>query len=173
MTDLLVLDMVKKKLVTYQIVMTIGYDANSFNENSYKGDIYQDHYGRAVPRHSHGTFNLVEYTSSTSTIMETAVKLYHQIIHEGLMVRRVNITACNVISEELAKARSSYEQLSFFDNYDEDIIKEQQKQKEKRIQKAILRIQSKYGKNALLKGMNLQEAGMTRQRNKQIGGHKA
>ncbi len=184
MIDLLVLDLVEKHLVTNQIVLTIGYDienlTDSYIANSYKGEITTDHYGRQIPKHSHGTENLKEYTSSTKLITEATLILFDRIINSNLSVRRITVTACNVIKEETAqilKSKSPAEQLDFFTDYDEK-IKEEKKEKaylarERARQEAIIELRQQYGKNAILKGMNFEEGGTTRERNSQIGGHRA
>ena len=181
MTDLLVLDMVDKHLVTDQMVLTIGYDVESLSDpeirKKYQGEVTRDHYGRTVPKHAHGTANLPFPTSSTKMIMEAITQLYDRIIHPDLLVRRINVCAGRVLREDEVNASETFEQLDLFTDYEalEQKRKEEQKElaKEKRIQHAILDIQKKYGKNALLKGMNLEEGAMTKERNGQIGGHKA
>lgn len=181
MTDLLVLDMVDKHLVTDQMVLTIGYDVESLSDpeirKKYQGEVTRDHYGRTVPKHAHGTANLPFPTSSTKMIMEAITQLYDRIIHPDLLVRRINVCAGRVLREDEVNASETFEQLDLFTDYEalEQKRKAEQKElaKEKRIQHAILDIQKKYGKNALLKGMNLEEGAMTKERNGQIGGHKA
>ncbi len=178
MTELLVLDLVEKGLVTNQIVVTIGYDIDNLKGNhSYKGEITTDMYGRKVPKHAHGTCNLKCYTSSTKKIMEGTLELYDRIINEKLLVRRVNITANNLLDEKLATKAEKYEQLDLFTDY-EALEKEKKKEKkelekERHIQEAMINIKRKYGKNAVLKGLNLEEGATTIDRNSQIGGHKA
>ena len=181
MMDRLVLDMVDKGLVGNQVVLSIGYDRESFSDpefrKNYKGVIVKDHYGREVPKHAHGTANLPFPTSSTKLIMEAVTELYDRIIQPQLLVRRINICAGRVLPEAEAKRAGDFEQLNPFTDYAalEKQREEEEKElkKEKRIQHAILDVQKKYGKNALLKGMNLEEGAMTRERNRQIGGHKA
>jgi DNA polymerase V len=182
MTDLLVLDLVDKRLVTDQMVLTIGYDAESLTNpdiaKDYHGKISVDHYGRKVPYHAHGTANLEHFTSSTKHIMEAVLKLYDRIIDEKLLIRRINIVASHVVRERDAKAETGeYEQLDLFTDYEERerarAAEQKELERERRLQGAILDIQKKYGKNALLKGMNLEEGAMTIERNGQIGGHKA
>lgn len=181
MADLLVLELVDKKLVTDQIVLTVGYDIDNMTDpairNKYHGEITTDRYGRKIPKHAHGTGNLPEYTSSTRMIMQAVEKLYDRIINRDLLVRRIYITAQRVIPERDIPAAPDYEQLDLFTDYAAlEREKEQEKQnaeKEKRIQHAVLDIQKKFGKNAVLKGMNLEKGAMTRERNGQIGGHKA
>ncbi len=181
MTDLLVLDMVDKGVVTDQMVLTIGYDVESLTNpdirKSYQGEVTTDYYGRKVPKHAHGTVNLPFSTSSTKIIMEAVTELYDRIVHPDLLVRRINVCASRVLAEAAVETGEKYEQLDLFTDY--GALEQQQKdtkrelEKEKRIQHAVLDIQKKYGKNALLKGMNLEEGAMTKARNGQIGGHKA
>ena len=176
MTELLSLDLVKKGIVTNQLVLDIGYDIDNLTNPSishlYNGEITLDRYGRKVPKHAHGTINIDHHTSSSKVLIEEALKLYDKIINKQLLVRRLNITANKVISEEHAN-NENYEQLDLFINY-EEINKKRKKEKDERnIQKAIIQIKEKYGKNAILKGMNFQEEGTTIDRNNQIGGHKA
>lgn len=181
MTDLLVLDLVDKRLVTDQMVLTVGYDIESLSNpeirRKYHGEITTDYYGRQVPKHAHGTANLPHPTSSTRLIMEAVMELYDRIINQDLLVRRITICAGKVLPEAEVKKHEDFEQLDLFTDYAALEQKRQEEQqeleKEKRIQHAILDIQKKYGKNALLKGMNLEEGAMTRERNGQIGGHKA
>ena len=181
MTDLLVLDLVDKGLVTDQMVLTIGYDIDNLTDpairNKFHGEVTTDRYGRKVPKHAHGTANLPEYTSSTRMIMKAVEDLYDRIINPDLLVRRIYVVASRVIPEREAKEKEVFEQMDLFTDY-EALKKEKEQeqtelQKEKRIQHAILDLQKKFGKNAVLKGMNLEEGAMTRERNKQIGGHKA
>jgi len=181
MTDLLVLDLVDKGLVTDQMVLTIGYDIDNLTDpairNKFHGEVTTDRYGRKVPKHAHGTANLPEYTSSTRMIMKSVEDLYDRIINPDLLVRRIYVVASRVIPEGEAKEKEVFEQMDLFTDY-EALKKEKEQeqtelQKEKRIQHAILDLQKKFGKNAVLKGMNLEEGAMTRERNKQIGGHKA
>lgn len=176
MTELLTLDLVSKNLVTNQIVLTIGYDIDNLIipeiSRFYDGEITIDHYGRKIPKHAHGTINIDHKTSSTKIIMEAVMKLYERIINGKLLVRRINITANNVVSEKIVKEYDYYEQINLFVDYEELSKKRKKEQAEKEIQKAMLNIKNKYGKNSILKGMNLQEGGTTIERNRQIGGHK-
>lgn len=181
MTDLLVLDLVDKHLVTDQMVLTIGYDIESLNNpdirKRYHGEVTTDYYGRQIPKHAHGTANLAFPTSSTKLIMEAVTDLYDRIINWDLLVRRINVCASNVMAEEKANVAEHFEQLDLFTDYAKLEQKrneeKQELEKEKRIQHAVLDVQKKFGKNALLKGMNLEEGAMTKERNGQIGGHKA
>lgn len=181
MTDLLVLDMVDKKLVTDQMVLTIGYDIENLTDpiirSKYHGEVTTDRYGRQIPKHAHGTANLPCQTSSTRIIMKAVEDLFDRIINWDLLVRRINITASRVIPERDVVENTSYGQLDWFTDY---AALEQQREhekkelkKEKQMQQAVLDIKKKFGKNAVLKGMNFEEGATARDRNGQIGGHKA
>ena len=180
MADLLSLDLVSKKLVTDQLVMTVGYDIENLTNPSirskYNGEITIDHYGRDIPKHSHGTINIDHHTSSSKVIIEKMVELYEKIVNKDLLIRRINIVANNVIDNDKVKDKPQYQQFDLFTNYQElDEKKKQQKkeeQEENKLQNVLLSIKNKYGKNAILKGMNLEEGGTTIDRNGQIGGHK-
>lgn len=181
MTDLLVLDLVDKRLVTDQIVLTVGYDIENLSNpeisRQYKGAVTTDHYGRRVPKHAHGTANLGRQTSSTRLITDAVMKLYDQIADKRLLVRRIYVTANHVVDENMTGKEESFEQLELFTDYEalERAQREEEArlQREKRMQLAVLDVQKKFGKNAILKGMNLEEGATTRERNGQIGGHKA
>ena len=181
MTDLLVLDLVDKKLVTDQMVLTIGYDIENLTNpairNKYHGEVTTDHYGRQIPKHAHGTINLPCQTSSTKIIMKAMEELFDRIINRDLLVRRINIVAARVVPESEVSDKQTFEQLDLFTDYTAlEKKKEQEKkeqEKEKKLQQAVLDIKKKYGKNAVLKGMNFEEGATTRERNGQIGGHKA
>lgn len=181
MADLLVLDMVDKGLVTDQIVITVGYDIENLTDpkrsKAYHGEIITDHYGRKIPKHSHGTINLGKHTSSTKKIMEATSELFDRIVDKSLLIRRLNITANHVIREDDVKQEVQYEQLDLFTDYADLQAKQEKEQaqlkREKKMQKAMLTIKKKFGKNAILKGMNLEEGATARDRNSQIGGHKA
>jgi len=176
MTELLTLDLVEKHLVTNQIVLNIEYDIDNLTIESiskfYNGEITTDRYGRKVPKHAHGTTNLDHKTSSTKIIMEAVMELYERIVNEKLLVRRINITANNVVNEATVKNEQAYEQIDLFIDYEELNKKREKEQSEREIQRAMIDIKRKYGKNAIIKGMNLQEGGTTIERNSQIGGHK-
>ena len=181
MADLLALDLVEKGLVTDQIVLTVGYDienlADDNSANSYKGEIKTDYYGRKVPEHAHGTANIRKFTSSSKLITESVLKLFDDIVDKSLLARRVNIVACHVLPESSLKEEKPFQQLNFFEDFatkEEKMVKEKAAfEKEKRQQKAMAEIKKRYGKNAILRGMNLEEAGTTKDRNEQIGGHRA
>lgn len=180
MSDLLALDLVSKKLVTNQLVLTIGYDIENLTnpeiKRKYHGEITTDHYGRPVPKHAHGTFNIDHYTSSSKVIIESMVELYERIINKDLLIRRLTVVAANVINEDNVVEKPKIEQIDLFSNYeDKTELLERQKEQEKeenKLQQVLLDIKNKYGKNAILKGMNLEEGGTTIERNGQIGGHK-
>ncbi|WP_312501380.1 Y-family DNA polymerase [Lacrimispora sp.] len=181
MTDLLVLDLVDKKLVTDQLVLTVGYDIENLTnpkiKKSYHGPITTDHYGRNLPKSAHGTANLGRQTSSTKLILEAITELFERIVDKNLLVRRVNITANHVVDEKNVQKPDDFEQLDLFTDYAAEQAKKEEEEaglaREKSMQKAMLDIKKKYGKNAILKGINLEEGATTVDRNKQIGGHKA
>lgn len=177
MTELLCLDLVAKKIVTNQIVLTIGYDIDNLTNpeirKKYKGEVTTDYYGRQIPKHSHGTQNLNIYTSSTKKIMKATLELFERIYNKDLLSRRINITANNLITENEGNKINSCRQLSIFDNEETAKNEESDLAKERRLKETELAIQKRYGKNALLKGTNLQEGATTKERNGQIGGHKA
>lgn len=175
MTELLALDLVERGLVTNQIVLEVGYDVDNLKNQAisslYNGEITTDKYGRKVPKHAHGTINIDHQTASSKVLTGYIIKLYEQIVNKQLLVRRINITVNNVVNENMVKT-SDYEQINLFVDYAEVNEKRKKEEAEKEIQKAMIGIKSKYGKNAILKGMNLQKEGTTIERNRQIGGHK-
>ena len=181
MLDALVMDLLEKRLVTNQLVMTVGYDienlANPYIRAKYKGPVTTDHYGRQVPKHAHGTGNMYRHTSSLKQITECGMDLYDRIINDNLLVRRVTITANNVIPETSAGKIARNEQIDLFTDVDKMLSDEAKEnaelEKEKNLQMAILSLKKKYGKNAVLKGMNFKEGATMIDRNGQIGGHKA
>ena len=176
MTDLLVLDLVDKGLVTDQMVLTVGYD-NQGVPQDYCGEINTDRYGRKIPKSAHGSINLGRFTSSTKIIIEKVSELYDKIVDKNLMVRRMYVVANHVVPEKSISNEESFEQLDFFTDYAQEQKKKELENeelaKEKELQKAMLNIKKRYGKNAILKGMNFEEGATTIQRNGQVGGHKA
>lgn len=164
MADKLSLDLVRMRLVTDQIVITIGYDISNKN---YKGETTKDFYGRSVPKHSHGTINLPDFSSSTELIMEKVGELFDRIVNKDLTIRRMYVVFNHI---KIDTGTSSKRQLDLFTDYDE---MNKKNEREKRRQKAILKIKGKYGKNAILRGMNYEKGATMRQRNEQVGGHKA
>lgn len=181
MTELLVLDLVEKRLLTNQIVLHIGYDIENLTRPDirakYNGEIKYDHYNRPVPKPVRGTGNLDKPTSSTSLITDCVLEVYDRIINKDLLVRRLSIAAGKLIRESDYVEKPEYRQLDLF--VDNDEIERQKEEQEKRLKKerklqlATLEIKERFGKNAILKGTNLQDCATTIERNKQIGGHKA
>ena len=172
MADLLSLELVSKRIVTDQIVLTVGYDIESLTK-SYSGAVETDRYGRKIPKTAHSSENIGRYTSSTKLICETAMSLFDRIVDKNLLVRRMYIVANHIITEKDAEKESEYVQLDLFTDTKMQEAEENELKKEKDMQKAILKIKSKYGKNSIIKGMNLKEGATALERNKQIGGHKA
>lgn len=174
MAETLSLDLVEKGLETHQIVLTIGYDIDNLKNSSiaYTGKITKDRYGRSVPEHAHGTINLDHYNSSTRIIEKAIMDLFDRIVNKNLLCRRINISVNNLISEEKAKEYKQVEQLDLFTDYTEIRKKEEKENKEHNLQKSILSIKQKYGKNAILKGMNFEDGATAIDRNSQVGGHK-
>ena len=182
MAELLSLDLVRKKLVTNQIVLTIGFDVENLTDPArrqlYTGPVVKDHYGRMIPKHAHGTERLETYTSSTKKIINVATTLFDKIVDANLLVRRINIVAGHVLPEDEAPNRSDdCEQLDMFTDYAAVQAQRQKEEdelnRERKVQEALLTIKKRFGKNAILKGMNLQEGATAKDRNEQIGGHKA
>ena len=179
MADNLALNLVNKKFLTKQLVLTINYDIENLTNpdifNKYFGEITLDSYGRKIPKHSHGTVNLEHYTSSSSIIMESFVNLFDKISNPILLIRKLNLTVSKLICEDKVQTNKKVEQINLFTDYKKKEIEEAKQKddenKEKEIQKVILQIKNKYGKNAILKGMNLTEGATAIERNKQIGGH--
>lgn len=179
MIDLLSLDLTDKHLVTKQLVLDIGYDIENLTnpaiKKMYNGEITIDNYGREVPKHSHGTINLDYNTSSSKVLSKKCIELYDRIVNKNLLIRKINITACNIIDEDIVEKEVVHEQLNLFSSSDdsEQKIEDKKKQKEdNKLQHVLLDIKNKYGKNSILKGMNLEEGGTTIDRNNQVGGHK-
>lgn len=181
MADNLALDLVSKKLVSDQMVLTVGYDIENLTrpeiKDQYRGEVTIDIYGRKIPKHAHGTINLSSQTSSSKLITEAVMELYDRIVDKKLLIRRLNLSAGKVVDEESAVQEETYEQLNLFTDY--LALKEKQEnekkalEKERKMQQAMIDIKNKFGKNAILKGMNLEEGATAMERNKQIGGHKA
>jgi DNA polymerase V len=174
MLDLLVLDLVEKKLQTDQIVLTIGYDRESLTDPGicYAGPVVVDPYGRPVPKSATGSVNLGKYTSSTRRVMEQALALFDRIVDPTLLVRRLTVAAMHVLPRDCVPQNGVGEQLNLFDPPDRQEKERQAEERELRRQEAVLRIQHKFGKNAILKGMNYQAGATTITRNGQVGGHR-
>lgn len=177
MTDLLVLDLVEKGLVTDQMVLTVGYDTENLADNGYRGATEVDRYGRKIPKQAHGSINLGKYSSSTKLIMEKVAELYDRIVDKNLTVRRMYVVANHVTDEKEARTQPNQLQLTFFDDVEEIERKQAEekaaREKERKVQETAIELKKKFGKNAILKGMNLKEGATTIERNKQVGGHKA
>ena len=181
MTDLLVLDLVAKGLVTDQMVLTVGYDIENLTDpvinQSYQGEVTTDRYGRKTPKPAHGTINLKRQTSSTMLIMEGVMEVFDRIVDEKLLVRRLNITANHVVDEKSVVKQKDFEQLDLFTDYTavQQINAEEEAAlaREKRVQETVIQLKNKFGKNAVMKGTNLEEGATSIDRNQQIGGHKA
>lgn len=184
MVELLSLDLVSKRIVTNQIKLTVDYDAENLKRaeivKEFKGDIEVDSYGRKKPKYAHGTYNLEEYTSSTHILCNGIVKLFDRVVNPKLLIRKIYVTFCNVIPENIGEQKNNKsEQLNLFTNYME-VKKEKEEEektrflkKERKVQETILNIKDKFGKNAILKGKNLVDGATAKDKNNQIGGHKA
>ncbi|MEE1031630.1 MAG: DNA methylase [Ruminococcus sp.] len=177
MADMLALDLVDRKMVANQMVLTVGYDIENLKSSNFKGEVKIDMYGRSIPKHAHGTINLEHYTSSSREIMKAITELYDRIVEKDLLIRRINMSANHVLPADEIPKTDTYEQLDLFTDYAAREKKQEEEQqaleKEMKIQQAMLSIKKKYGKNAILKGMNLEEGATAHDRNNQIGGHKA
>ncbi len=177
MTEAVAYDLLDKGLVTDQIVLTIGYDVDNLLDKqrkaAYHGPITTDYYGRQVPKHAHGTTNLPQSTNLASLLLEYTVDLYDSIVDTSLLVRRITVVANHVLPAEQAKDTQQYEQLDLFTDYEQVEHDRQSQAKEERLQAAMLSIKKRYGKNAVLRGTSYQDGATARDRNSQIGGHKA
>lgn len=181
MAETLALSLLDKCLVTNQIVLSVGYDveslANSAIREAYHGEMHIDHYGRQVPKHSQGTENLDRQTSSARIITDATMVLYRRIVNESLLVRRLTLTANHVVYETTIKKESTPAQLDLFTDY--EALERKRKQelealdKERRLMETTLKLKKRFGKNSLLKGTNFEDGATQRERNNQIGGHKA
>ena len=181
MADSLSFDLVEKGLVTNQIVLTIGFDRESLERydirSTYTGEVVSDHYGRSVPKHAHGTANLTKYSSSSRAITKAVLTIMERVVDKNLLIRRINITANRVIRECDAVYENVCEQLDLFSDVSEQEKQHEQEERsekrERNMQQAILKMKKKYGKNAVMRGMNYQEGATAIERNGQVGGHKA
>ena len=174
MTEGLSLDLVEKKLVTSQIVLTVVYDVENLKNKdiNYEGEIKEDFYGRKIPKSAHGTINLDHKTSSSKLLVNSAVELYEKIVNKNLLIRKIYVVANNVINEEQAKKEKPFEQINLFTDYKKKEKDKKKEEAEKRMQSAIINLKKKYGKNAVIKGIDLEEGATTIERNTQVGGHK-
>ena len=181
MADDLSLDLVDKGLVTDQIVLTVGYDIENLTDpgrsRAYQGPVTVDRYGRRIPKHAHGTVNLGGHTASSKAIVSAVAELYDRIVNSALLVRRLYLSANHIVPENSLPRHESTEQLDFFSDFASQEKRRAEeaaaREREKRRQQAVLAIKKKYGKNAILKGMDLEEGATARDRNGQVGGHKA
>jgi len=181
MADLMVYELVDKRLVTDQLTLTVGYDIENLSDptrsKQYRGEVKTDHYGRKIPKHDHGTINLGKHTSSTKEIMQAVTELYDRITNPNLLIRRLTISANHLLREDAAPREIETEQLDLFTDYAALEIQREKEatamERERRMQHTLLNIKKKYGKNAVFKGMNLIDGATALDRNRQIGGHKA
>ena len=172
MAEHLSLSLVRRELITSKIVVNIIYDVSNLYSSKYNGEIDYDHYGRRVPKHSHGTINLDHKTSSTKLFLEGAVSLFDRIANKDLLVRKLCITACDVVNEEDYKNILAFEQMNIFIDYEKLEKQRKKEREEKSLQKAVLELKDKYGKNSILKGMNFIDGATMIARNGQVGGHR-
>lgn len=177
MADSLALELLEKGVVTDRIVMSIGYDVENLSGGGggvpYTGETHVDRYGRRVPKPSHGSLNLGVGTSSSRRLIQAAEELFRRLVHPGLLVRRLSITANHVVSESRG-TESRHVQLDLFADSEHQSIQERESEaKERRMQETIIELKKRFGKNAILKGLNFQDGATGRERNSQIGGHKA
>lgn len=181
MAEAVALDLVDKELVTDQIMLMVGYDVTSLTDPviraSYRGPVVSDAYGRSVPKPAHGSLNLPLRTSSTKLIRDAVTELFDRILNRNLLVRRMTVGANRLSEDKSVKAEEGFEQLDLFTDYEAEQKRREREtaelDREKRGQRAMLAIKKRYGKNAILKGLNLEEGATARARNGQIGGHKA
>ena len=181
MADAIALELVDKRLVTNQLVLTVSYDSESLSNPTirarYHGPVTTDYYGRQTPKHAHGTANLDRMTSSSKLITEAVMDLFDRIVNPDLLVRRINISTNNIVEESKANEHNQPIQLDLFTDYEELKRQKEEEQaaldKERRMQEAVLSIKKRFGKNAILKGLNYEEGATAKDRNQQIGGHKA
>ena len=175
------LNLVKKRLVTDQLVVGIGYDVESLTRPdiraNYDGEIVADYYGRKVPKSAHGSGNLSGPSSSMREITDAVLDIYDRIVNPQLLIRRLTLVSNHVVREEDMAVKNSPVQLDLFTDYEakarEKAKRQEQLDKERRLQEARLKIRERFGKNAILRGLNFEEGATARDRNKQIGGHKA
>ena len=177
MADQLALDFVEKDIVSDQLVLTVGYDIENLKGRAYHGEVTKDRYGRAAPKHAHGTANLKEYTASAKRIITAALALFDRIIDRDLLVRRLYLTAARVAEEASAPDKKAFEQMDLFTDYavkEEETAQEAAElEREKKMQRAMLDIKRRFGKNAILKVINLEEGATAKDRNNMIGGHRS
>lgn len=181
MADQAALELLEKRQVTDQIVLTLGYDKINLTDKDsrqkYQGEVVTDRYGRLIPKHGHGTENLEGHTSLASKIMAGAMRLFDRIADPDLLIRRITLVANHLIPEEEGAKKEEYHQMNLFSDYGlgnrEREKEEEALRRERKMQEAVLELKKRFGKNAVVRGMSLQEGATAISRNKQIGGHKA
>lgn len=181
MAESVALSLFAKRKVANQIILTVSYDRVSLTQTeagkNYQGPIVKDYYGRVVPKHAHASHKLDQYTSSSSMIIDAVTALYDRIVNPDFFVRRLNVTVNNVVDEGMAESDNAPRQLDLFTDYEklskERELQQKKQDKERRIQNAQILIKQRFGKNAILRGLNFEEGATARERNSQIGGHKA
>ena len=182
MAEGMALDLVAKRMVTDQLVLTVGYDAECLTRpdirDLYHGEIITNYYGKLVPKHAHGSLRFDKPTSSSRLLMNGAAELFDRHVNPNLLIRRLNLCVNHVVSEStLAQQPAQPQQLDLFTDY-ETLERQQQEEqarldKERRLQEAQLKIKQRFGKNAILRGLNYSEGATAKERNAQIGGHRA
>ena len=178
MAEAVALELLEKQLVTDQLTLTVGYDIENTASGSYRGETVLDPYGRKIPKHAHGTATLGQKTSSVRRIVDAVLGIYDEKADPKLTVRRLTVTANRLMREEdILREPEQPVQFSLFDDpaaRERQLREEEVKQeRERRIQEALLDIKKKYGKNAILSGGSYLDGATARERNRQIGGHKA
>ena len=171
MADAMALDLVEKRMVTDQVVLTVNYENLDSQNKGWEGEVMTGYYGKKVPKPAHGTENLSRTTSSGKLIVEAALKIFDRTVDRSLLVRRITIVVNHVLQED--QVPQQYEQLDLFTDYAAREKEEEKLEKERSMQEAMLKIKNRYGKNAILKGVNFEEGATGRERNRQVGGHKA
>lgn len=181
MTEQLALDLVEKGLVADQVVLTVGYDIENLSREqtggNYSGETTTDFYGRRIPKHAHGTANIGRHTSSARLMTKAVNELYNQIVNKKLLIRRINISVNHVLPEDSVQNKEGFEQIDLFTDYEklkkERALETLELERERKIQETIIDLKNRFGKNAVLKGNNLQEGSTAKERNNQVGGHRA
>lgn len=179
MADAAALELERQHRVTDQVTLTIGYDAASLQQSAgrYQGETATDYYGRQVPKHAHGTSRIGRQTASARLIIKASLEIFDRTVNPDLLVRHITLTTDHVVDRALAGQKTEPVQLDLFTDYEalerEREAEEEALEKEHRLQQTLLRLKEQYGKNAVLKGMNFEEGATGRDRNQQIGGHKA
>ncbi len=181
MTESLVLDLVDRELATDRVTLTISYDRENLksagSRSQYQGEVTKDFYGRAIPKHAHGTARLEQPTASTKEIMEAVLALFDRVTDKTLLARRVYLTAERVVPLASLSQVETPEQMDLFTDY--GALERQRAERnaalaqERQLQTTMLTLKKRFGKNAVLKGMDLLEGATAVERNGQVGGHRA